>query len=561
MIVRDEEKYLPECLESVKGFADEIVVVDTGSTDKTIEIAESYGAKVYHYEWNDNFSDARNKSIDMATCDWIFILDADERLDEQSKSVIRQGIDEGKYDIFSIFQSSRCRDYSDVETNYYNSETIRIWRKCPSIRYEGRVHEAISNNGDVNVDGATINAVIYHEGYLPEIIEQRHKDERNIKLMQIELDNNPDSLHYIFHMAKQHHTSRNYEQALAYFKSAEKLLSPKHNKLATSVYSYIASINCTLGRCKEALDALDQAEKRGIKHPEISYNKGRTLLIMGRYEEALDCFKEAINVKQRAKWGDLSVCDYKADWGTSAALLGLKKFDKAIEKARQVLEKNPDYHPAHMVLIQAYLATGQLDALGSLLLSMRKFDQNTLNTAHRVIAAYESQGRISEVRDICRHIVECGHDSADIRFKLGVCAESQGELPDAEIHYKCAIELDDKCVEAYNNLALLYAQNGLVSEGLDMLSDAIDNRADYANTYFNAGDILYAIEQYSTAADMYQAGLLRCPDHAPGYFTLGNCYYQMSAFDAAVLAYKQALVLRPDYPEAANNLALIVKAA
>src|SRR4051794_40673333 len=78
MIVKNESKHLANCLESVEGVVDEIIIVDTGSTDDTVEIAKSYGAKVYHYEWNDNFSDARNESIKYATGDWILVLDADE---------------------------------------------------------------------------------------------------------------------------------------------------------------------------------------------------------------------------------------------------------------------------------------------------------------------------------------------------------------------------------------------------------------------------------------------------------------------------------------------------
>ena len=80
MIVKNEEKFLAGCLESVKNIVDEIIIVDTGSTDKTIEIANSYNAKVYHFEWKNDFSLARNESIKHATGDWILILDADERL-------------------------------------------------------------------------------------------------------------------------------------------------------------------------------------------------------------------------------------------------------------------------------------------------------------------------------------------------------------------------------------------------------------------------------------------------------------------------------------------------
>ena len=80
MMVKNEEAFLPRCLESIKDVVDEIIVVDTGSTDRTAEIAKSYGAKVYHHPWENNFSKHRNQSISYATGDWIFILDGDEEV-------------------------------------------------------------------------------------------------------------------------------------------------------------------------------------------------------------------------------------------------------------------------------------------------------------------------------------------------------------------------------------------------------------------------------------------------------------------------------------------------
>ena len=86
MIVRDEEEMLPGCLAPLRDVVDEIVVVDTGSTDATVEIAESFGARVVHFPWNGSFADARNVSIDAATGDWIMYLDADEHMEPGRRS-------------------------------------------------------------------------------------------------------------------------------------------------------------------------------------------------------------------------------------------------------------------------------------------------------------------------------------------------------------------------------------------------------------------------------------------------------------------------------------------
>ena len=89
MIVKNAEELLPQCLESVKDVVDEIIVVDTGSTDKSIEIAESYGAKMYHHPWENDFSKHRNQSIGYATGDWILWIDADEAVKEGCGSMLK----------------------------------------------------------------------------------------------------------------------------------------------------------------------------------------------------------------------------------------------------------------------------------------------------------------------------------------------------------------------------------------------------------------------------------------------------------------------------------------
>src|SRR3989338_5592832 len=92
MITKNEEKYLEQCLNSVKDLVDETIIVDTGSTDKTKEIAKRFNAKVYDFKWADDFSAARNESLKHATKDWILILDADEVMDKEAVKTIKEDL-------------------------------------------------------------------------------------------------------------------------------------------------------------------------------------------------------------------------------------------------------------------------------------------------------------------------------------------------------------------------------------------------------------------------------------------------------------------------------------
>ncbi|HLP14673.1 MAG TPA: glycosyltransferase family 2 protein, partial [Bacteroidota bacterium] len=110
MIVKNEEARLAECLESMKHVADEIVIVDTGSTDRTIAIARAYGARVIEFPWNGSFSDARNTSLSNCRGEWVIFLDADERLEKASVPTLRRLLRDPSVSAYEVCVVSRAVD-------------------------------------------------------------------------------------------------------------------------------------------------------------------------------------------------------------------------------------------------------------------------------------------------------------------------------------------------------------------------------------------------------------------------------------------------------------------
>lgn len=160
MIVKNEEKTLPKAIESVNQIIDEIVVVDTGSTDKTIEVAKSYGAKVISIEWNDNFGEARNVSIRNAKSEWILVLDADETIAKKDLNRIKELTKNDKYLGYLFVQ----RNYTNTENvariefsdgdkydesknfiGWVSSQATRLFKNMPEIFYDDYVHEDVGN--------------------------------------------------------------------------------------------------------------------------------------------------------------------------------------------------------------------------------------------------------------------------------------------------------------------------------------------------------------------------------------------------------------------------------
>jgi glycosyltransferase involved in cell wall biosynthesis/Flp pilus assembly protein TadD len=193
MIVRDEEEMLPDCLASCRDGVDEMVIVDTGSTDRTIEIAESFGATVLHFPWNGSFSDARNHGIDAATGTHVLWLDADERLEEgdalRLRALAAQPYREAHWLVETNFTGQ------DEVGTAANHLALRLWRNRAPYRFSGAIHEQIRVSMPIDLPErfAISSLRIRHYGYLKARIEQKNKHERNLELLLAELERTPSS--------------------------------------------------------------------------------------------------------------------------------------------------------------------------------------------------------------------------------------------------------------------------------------------------------------------------------------------------------------------------------
>lgn len=198
MIVKNEEKMLPDCLESIKGVVDEIVLVDTGSTDNTVDIAECYGAIIFKHPWEDNFSLHRNQSIEHATGDWIFIIDADERLHAGDRDKIRPFLEQTDEDVISI----------DVWNQYPDSELVtflnsyRLFRTKLNLRYTGIVHNRL-----ITPEGPKYVRMpfrLIHLGYGLDGEDMKRKFERTKILLEKMIEDDPQDSYNLYHYANLH---------------------------------------------------------------------------------------------------------------------------------------------------------------------------------------------------------------------------------------------------------------------------------------------------------------------------------------------------------------------
>lgn len=200
MIVKNEESNIKKCLESVQKVVDEIIIVDTGSTDNTIEIIKKFpDVKLFHFVWDNDFSKARNYSLEKANGDYCLVLDADEFMingnRDELKTIMKNG-QIGRINIVSDFQ----KDGQIVQSKSY------VTRFFPrSCRFSGTIHEQIT----CNLPRVEMEFTVGHLGYL-----NKNKGERNIPLLIMELEKNPLDSYYLFQLGKEYRIKGDFQQSL-----------------------------------------------------------------------------------------------------------------------------------------------------------------------------------------------------------------------------------------------------------------------------------------------------------------------------------------------------------
>jgi tetratricopeptide (TPR) repeat protein len=196
LIVRDEAAFIEGCLESICGVVDEIIVVDTGSVDDTIERARRFPIQLYNFEWRHDFSAARNFAVAQSTCDWILYIDADERLEVGDREIWRSVIADSRKAGWRLRFSPR------VDWTPYLE--LRLFRNDPRIRFRGVIHERIHDGVEAVCasDGLEVGCCgieLKHVGYEGDV---RHKIARNVPLLRDYLANDPSRVYCWWHLGQ-----------------------------------------------------------------------------------------------------------------------------------------------------------------------------------------------------------------------------------------------------------------------------------------------------------------------------------------------------------------------
>lgn len=255
IIARNEEANLPACLASVADLFDEIILIDTGSIDRTREVARSLGAQVFDVPWIDDFAAARNAALERATGDVIFWLDADDRIDDENRGRLRSLLD-GLRDDGTAFVMGCLSESVNGTDSAVLADRIRLFPNRPEVRWEDRVHEQILpslHRAGIPIRRADVT--IRHTGYTdPQM--RRLKSERNARLLMAELRDRPGDPIVLFNLARAALDRKDAQAGVNHLTEALNGLSPG-NPFARELHVYLATAHQLLGKWDAALEACE----------------------------------------------------------------------------------------------------------------------------------------------------------------------------------------------------------------------------------------------------------------------------------------------------------------
>ncbi|MDR3541390.1 MAG: glycosyltransferase [Desulfosporosinus sp.] len=294
MIVKNEEKLLRQSLSAVRRWVDEIVIVDTGSTDRTKDIARTFTAQVYDFPWCDDFSAARNFALEKASCDWVLVIDADEVVSDFQVKSIRKVI---KADQPIVGRIKLINLLSDAMGEKRSNERISRLFNRRLFCYHGVIHEQIVRKDGNPFKTVPVEITVEHSGYTQKVIQRTDKIARNISLLEQALERSPEDTYVLYQLGKSYYMASDYNEAVAYFKRALVLplnfaLEYVENLVETYGYALINS-----ERYAEAL-CLKNYELYFATSTDYQFLMGLVSMNNGGFSEAIGQFLQCIGNKE-----------------------------------------------------------------------------------------------------------------------------------------------------------------------------------------------------------------------------------------------------------------------
>jgi|GEM_PF-685970 len=314
MIVKNEEKVLRRCLESVEGFVDEIIVIDTGSDDSTKDIARSFTKEVHDFIWINDFSAAKNEALRRATSKWILVLDADEYVDKGKSEEVRRFLSEQDHTQPIGFTLPIYNFTHTVELGrFVESTAVRLFANHPLIRFERPIHEQVMN-GSEPLAGANYPFIIFHTGYTQQTWSEKNKGERNLQLFEKLREQKQFEEYDYFTLGNEYNAQGDQKKALQYYKKA---LTKRAQTQSFYPFCLHQVVSCLiqLNWLKEAMEYIEQGLANWPQFADYYCFKAMVCEQLGLYDEAIQLFEKCIDIANHPTQKDGKYWIMSANYG------------------------------------------------------------------------------------------------------------------------------------------------------------------------------------------------------------------------------------------------------
>ncbi len=440
MIVRDEEQMLPRCLAAVAPAVDEIVIVDTGSTDATVEIAKSFGAKVIEFPWTGSFSEARNVSFEAATGDWVMYLDADEVLVPEDIEQLRALTGRTWREAFYLVETSYTGELGDGGAMVNNA--LRVFRNRPEYRFKDRLHEQIAHTLPTYIPGRVEQTPVRvtHYGYLGSVRDAKEKSQRNVELLRRQAAESPKTPFLHFNLGSEYIVVGDLNAAIDELKTARSLVEAEGNLLRAeyvpSLFTRLVMVLRMAGKLVEANTTASEGLKLFPQFTDLVVAQARTAQMQGDTDTAVALFDRAIAM------GD-APARYSPMVGSGTFLARLALAELYLElgeaaKARTQLEWCVEHHPEFVTVAAPY----------------------TSALLHDGVAPGEVAAELQRLDTL----------PAAVRLTVAALLQQAGASPEAEAEYRRALSDAPADTRARTSLAELLLARGDWDEAAELAS-------------------------------------------------------------------------------------------
>lgn len=381
MIVKNEERVLADCLRSAQPFFQEIIVVDTGSSDRTVQIAKEHGAQVHEIAWPDSFALARNESLKHASGKWVFWLDADDTLPFASGEAIVSAAIHAPKQVAAFVVPVRFTDegeHSGVQVDH-----VKLFRNVPGLEFEGRIHEQILPSLRRSIPGgeiARLGAVVLHSGYDSSEEGQARKRERDEKLLKLDLADRPNHPFVLFNLGMTAHYTGDHEGALEWLTKCLEHSGSEESHVRKT-YAMMGGSYRRLGRIEEAIACLKTGLETVQSDPEIHFLLGQLYAERGEFDLARHHYRACLESDVSGVYTsyDRGLDGFKTMHNLGGIELSAGNYAEARRWFLEALKDAPEHLPSCFALFDAALTSGDRQTAEQMLEHVRSVEREGAN--------------------------------------------------------------------------------------------------------------------------------------------------------------------------------------